>query len=138
MCVCVCVRARVCVCVFVYVCACMRGCGCECLLVFMCVRLYFFCGSRIDMRRGEFELNWPEIAQEWSMEGGAAACSSKDMLMRALSRAFPGLREIKEKAKKDGREYLRRVFMAPVDVMNGKFHISYLRLSLLQFSQGCK
>ena len=90
------------------------------------------------MRRGEFELYWPEIAQEWSMEGGAAACSSKDMLMRELSRAFPGLREIKEKAKRDGREYLRRVFMAPVDLMNGKFHISYLRLSLFQISQGCK
>ena len=115
MCVCVCVRAcvRVCVCV----CVCANMC-----FVLMCVRLYFFPGSWIDMRRGEFELNWPAIAQEWAMEGGAAPFRVTNMLMRALSRGFPGLREIKAKAKKDGNGYLRRVFMAPVDVMNGKFH----------------
>ena len=106
--------------------------------MFKCLWLYFFPGSWIDISRGEFELNWPEITQEWTIGGGASPWRATEMLLNALSKAFPGIREIKEKVKKDGREYLRRVFMAPVDVMNGKFHISYLRLSLLQFSQVCK
>ena len=74
------------------------------------------------MKRGEFELNWPAIAQEWAMEGGASPSGAKSLLMKALSRAIPGLREIKAKAKKDGNKYLRRVFMVPVDVMNREFH----------------
>ena len=138
VCVCVCLCVREGVCAFVYVCAWMRGGGCECIFVFMCVRLYFFPGSWIDITRGEFELNWREIAQEWAMEGGGERGKATEMLMKALSRGFPGLREIKEEAIKVGNEYLRRGFIAPVDVMNGKFHISYLRLSLFQFSQGCK
>ena len=101
----------------VCVCVCANMC-----FVLICVQLCFFPGSWIDMTRGEFELNWREIAQEWAMEGGGAPSRAKEKLMRALSRAFPGLREIKEKAKKDGNEYLRRVFMAPVDVMNREFH----------------
>ena len=74
------------------------------------------------MRRGEFELNWPETTQAWVLESGANSSFATQLLMRALSRGFPGFREIKEKAKKDGRKYVRRVFTAPVDVMNREFH----------------
>ena len=115
-------------CVFVSLCVCVCVRACMRARVHVCVRAQscFFHGSWIDMTRGKFELNsWPAIAKEWFLqkERGSDPSDATSMLRKGLPRAFPDLREIKEEANKEGTQYLRRVFMAPVDLMNGELYI---------------
>ena len=74
---------------------------------------------------GKFELQrWPDIAQEWyeQKERGSERSDATSMLRKGLPRAFPGLYELKDEARKEGTQYIKRVFAAPNSLMQGTEH----------------
>ena len=146
VCVFVCMCVCVCVCVCMCVCVCVRACVRVCVCV--CERLGFFPISWIDIKAGTFEINrWSAVAREWSMhrKPDSTPDQASRRLRKRLSISFPKLHEITQEAKKEGSQYLRRVFIVDVCVLMGECFNSEFgsvsfnsNISSVQYSGGCE